>query len=83
VQLEIEGLIVNVAHNHGSNDQPASHVVAMGRFNTNDGRDHSIRISLFGKAPAEKSFQITITHGSKKEKVVLSEQSSTHRLFDT
>jgi hypothetical protein len=78
----IEGLLLNMAHDSGHAQRPASHVVAMGRFSvpTVD-RALTLNTSLFGKKPSEQSFQITITRGETKEVAVLSQTDPAHPLF--
>jgi hypothetical protein len=79
-QMNIEGLIINVSHSHGHTS--ASHVVAMGRFRIDsDLQDLLLTTTLFGVGATEQEYQITITHGSNKEKIVLSSTKPTHRLF--
>ena len=78
----IEGLMLNMAHDPGHAQRPASHVVAMGRFSVQaEDRALTLNTSLFGKKPSEQSFKITITRGETREVTVLSKAQSTHPLF--
>jgi hypothetical protein len=81
-RLPIEGLIINVSHNHNDSHKPASHVVAMGRFNVDsDVQDLILKTSLFGVEVHEKRYKMTVTRGTEKEKIVLSNTHPTHRIF--
>jgi len=78
----IEGLLLNLAHDHGHAQRPASHIVAMGRFSVAaDDRALTLKTSLFGKQSREQSFKIKITRGDRKEIAVLSKAQPAHRLF--
>jgi hypothetical protein len=78
----IEGLLLNMAHDPGHAQRPASHVVAMGRFSVQaEDRALTLNTSLFGKKPSEQSFKITITHGETREVTVLSRANPVHPLF--
>ena len=80
--MVMEGLILNISHTHETKDQPASHVIAMGRFNVEeDVQDLVLSTTLFGKKTEEQAFQISITRGTDKEKTVLRVDKSSHALF--
>jgi hypothetical protein len=78
----IEGLLLNMAHDHGHSQQPATHVVAMGRFSVaTEDRALTLKTSLFGKQSSEQRFEITITRGDTKEVAVLTKTQPDHSLF--
>ena len=81
--MMIEGLLINMSHNHNENHKTMTHVIALGRFNVETSiQDLELKINLFGEHSSEKEFYITITNGTKKEKTVISVPKPTHVLFE-
>lgn len=79
---EIAGLLMNVSHLHNNANKPATHIVAMGRFNVPENvTDLVLKTTLFGKRDSEKQFKLKITRGQEQENFILSNTNPSHNLF--
>ncbi len=84
--LPLEGLLLNLTPDDGASMAPAAHLVAMGRFAIADDSPQALsrlklRFSLFGRTPASQQQTITVSHGSKAQKLVLSPARDAAVLF--
>ena len=78
----IEGLLLNLPHDHNYTQTATSHVVAMGRFAVpNPNQKITLMTTLFGHSQEEKQFQISITKGKQKQTLVLGVDSPKKTLF--
>ena len=78
----IEGLLLNLPHNHGALQKPSSHIVAMGRFSvTPEMTTLRLQTTLFGEKPEEQKLVFKVTRGEKQAHVELSKQSNSRVLF--
>ena len=80
----IEGLLLNMAHNHGSLQKPSTHIVAMGRFAVSK-EEQKLRLetTLFGKTIAEQKLVFKVSRGAQQEHLELSKQKNSRVLFST
>ncbi len=68
----LEGVILDIAPPHERPDEPATHIVALGRFSLADEKGaHTLRIDLWGKEKDERRFEIRATRGETKRSFVL------------
>lgn len=78
----IEGLLLNLPHNHGALQKPSSHIVAMGRFSvTPEMKTLRLQTTLFGEKPEEQKLVFKVTRGDKQAHVELSKQNNSRVLF--
>jgi hypothetical protein len=73
----LEGLMLNLSPDDNAPTAPAQHLVILGRFALGGTEDQALsglklRFSLFGKDEKSQKQEITITHGTEKQKLVLS-----------
>jgi hypothetical protein len=67
----LEGVILNTAPPHERPDEPATHVVALGRFSlVDEAGPHTLRIDLWGRSPAERRIEMGVTRNGSKRFVV-------------
>jgi hypothetical protein len=67
----LEGIILDIAPPHERPDEPATHVVALGRFSIADGAGaHRLVIGLWGKRADERSYEMGVTRGEAKRSLV-------------
>jgi hypothetical protein len=63
----LEGIILDISPPHERPDEPATHLVALGRFALADeAGPHSLRIERWGKSEGQRSFEIGVTRGGTK-----------------
>ena len=78
----IEGLLLNMAHNHGALQKPSSHIVAMGRFSvTPEMKALRLQTTLFGPKAEEQKLVFKVSRGKKQAHVELSKQKNSRVLF--
>ena len=72
----IEGLLLNLPHDHDNVGNGGTHLVALGRFSVPANHQKmTLRITLYGQSKIEQTFTITITHGEDKTVGYLSTES--------
>jgi HupE / UreJ protein len=79
----LEGLMLSLSPNDDAPSEPASQLVALGRFALTSPNGMRFKLELFGKTEAEQTFQITVTRDATKDSQVLivTPKSTTHSLF--
>jgi hypothetical protein len=70
--LPLEGVMVTLSPPDNAPTSPAAHVVVVGRYALGASSDGlRMRMSLFGKAAAEQTQEVTVTRGTERQRMVL------------
>jgi hypothetical protein len=70
----LEGIILDIAPPHERPDEPATHIVALGRFSIADAMGaHTLHIEVRSGAAAERSFEVGVTRAETKRVLVFDE----------
>jgi hypothetical protein len=68
----LEGIILDIAPPHELPNEPATHVVALGRFSLGDASGpYTLRIEIRGRGSGEQSYELGVTRNGNKRMFVL------------
>jgi hypothetical protein len=80
----LEGIMLMPSPPDETPSGPADQLIVLGRFSlANDHDPLHFQIGLFGKNPAEQSFQVTVTQATRKQLLVLNKERMTVAVFPT
>lgn len=68
----LEGIILDTSPPHERPDEPATHVVALGRFALGDPKGvYTLHVGLLGKKDGEREFEVGVTRNEAKRMFVM------------
>ncbi len=80
--LPLRGLLLSLVHVDGNLSNPATQIMALGRFAVKDYMaSFNLGVTLQGKAPKENKITITATRNGRSHKMVFTLDDDQHLLF--
>lgn len=80
--LPLQGLMVSLSPPDDAPAAPASHLVALGRFDLSGSADGlALQVALFGRDAAERTYQVSLTRGAQKQVAVFTPERPLRAVF--